>query len=218
MIPQMKMRGYGADYAVNVTSMAALIALLLPPSHNMIIYSISAGGKISIADLFTAGIIPGLLIGLSLMILVLFIARRDNFPKGEPITLREAGRIAVESLWGLLTVFIILGGIVGGIFTPTEAAAVGAFAAFVMLLCARQARGELGGKLVESLRNAVTTTVMILFTIASAWHMKIGMQVIIEDYVHDERLKLVLIIGNNFFSIVVALAAIYAVLKLSSGV
>ena len=58
MIPQMKARGYGADYAVNVTSMAALIALLLPPSHNMIIYSISAGGKISIADLFTAGVIP----------------------------------------------------------------------------------------------------------------------------------------------------------------
>ena len=62
MIPQMKARGYGADYAVNVTSMAALIALLLPPCHNMIIYSISAGGKISIADLFTAGIIPGLLL------------------------------------------------------------------------------------------------------------------------------------------------------------
>ena len=62
MIPQMKARGYGADYAVNVTSMAALIALLLPPSHNMIIYSISGGGRISIADLFTAGIIPGLLL------------------------------------------------------------------------------------------------------------------------------------------------------------
>ncbi|TIU14839.1 MAG: TRAP transporter large permease subunit, partial [Mesorhizobium sp.] len=68
MIPQMKARGYGADYAVNITSMAALIALLLPPSHNMIIYSISAGGKISIADLFTAGIIPGLLLALALMI------------------------------------------------------------------------------------------------------------------------------------------------------
>ena len=62
MIPQMKARGYGADYAVNVTSMAALIALLLPPSHNMIIYSLSGGGNISIADLFTAGIIPGLLL------------------------------------------------------------------------------------------------------------------------------------------------------------
>jgi succinate dehydrogenase / fumarate reductase membrane anchor subunit len=60
--------------------------------------------------------------------------------------------------------------------------------------------------------------VLILFTIASTWHMKIGMQVVIEDYVHDERLKLISIIGNNFFSIAVALAAIYAVLKLSSGV
>ena len=67
MIPQMKARGYGADYAVNVTSMAALIALLLPPSHNMIIYSISGGGRISIADLFTAGIIPGLLLALALV-------------------------------------------------------------------------------------------------------------------------------------------------------
>jgi TRAP-type C4-dicarboxylate transport system permease large subunit len=74
MIPQMKARGYGADYAVNVTSMAALIALLLPPSHNMIIYSISAGGKISIADLFTAGIMPGLLLAASLMVTAYFVA------------------------------------------------------------------------------------------------------------------------------------------------
>ena len=80
MIPQMKARGYGADYAVNVTSMAALIALLLPPSHNMIIYSISAGGKISIADLFTAGIIPGLLLALSLMVTAYFVARSRGYP------------------------------------------------------------------------------------------------------------------------------------------
>ena len=80
MIPQMKARGYGADYAVNVTSMAALIALLLPPSHNMIIYSISAGGKISIADLFTAGIIPGCFLPLSLMVTAYFVARSRGYP------------------------------------------------------------------------------------------------------------------------------------------
>ncbi|TPN74242.1 TRAP transporter large permease subunit, partial [Mesorhizobium sp. B1-1-5] len=74
MIPQMKARGYGADYAVNVTSMAALIALLLPPSQNMIIYSIAGGGKISIADLFTAGILPGLLFAASLMVTAYFVA------------------------------------------------------------------------------------------------------------------------------------------------
>ena len=84
MIPQMKQRGYGADYAVNVTSMAALIALLLPPSHNMIIYSISAGGKISIADLFTAGILPGLHYAAALMVTAYVVAlaaavRRNRF-------------------------------------------------------------------------------------------------------------------------------------------
>ena len=75
MIPQMKARGYGTDYAVNDTSMAALIALLLPPSHNMIIYSIAGGGRISIADLFTAGIIPGLMFAAALMITAYFVAR-----------------------------------------------------------------------------------------------------------------------------------------------
>src|SRR5688500_9081139 len=80
MIPQMKARGYGADYAVNVTSMAALIALLLPPSHNMIIYSIAAGGGLSIADLFTAGIIPGLLLALTLAVTAYFVARRRGYP------------------------------------------------------------------------------------------------------------------------------------------
>ena len=68
MIPQMKKRGYDADYAVNVTANAAIIALLIPPSHNMIIYSLSAGGNLSIADLFTAGIVPGLLLCAALMI------------------------------------------------------------------------------------------------------------------------------------------------------
>src|SRR5690606_3841019 len=80
MIPQMKARGYGADYAVNVTSMAALIALLLPPSHNMIIYSLAGGGRISIADLFTAGIIPGLLFAAALMITAYFVARKRGYP------------------------------------------------------------------------------------------------------------------------------------------
>jgi succinate dehydrogenase / fumarate reductase membrane anchor subunit len=70
----------------------------------------------------------------------------------------------------------------------------------------------------QILGSPFAAIVLILFTIASAWHMKIGMQVVIEDYVHDERLKLISIIGNNFFSIAVAMAAIYAVLKLSFGV
>jgi tripartite ATP-independent transporter DctM subunit len=134
MIPQMVKNGYPRLFAVNVTCAGSLQPLLIPPSHNAVIYSLAAGGFVPIGALFLAGVIPGLLIGISLMALVLVIARRDNFPKGEPISLRQAGRIVLESLWGLLTVFIILGGIIGGIFTPTEAAAVACVYAFIVTM------------------------------------------------------------------------------------
>ena len=83
MIPQMIKAGYPRLFAVNVTIAGSLQPLLIPPSHNAVIYSLAAGGTISVAHLFIAGIIPGLLLGLSLMILCFYIARRDNFPKGE---------------------------------------------------------------------------------------------------------------------------------------
>jgi succinate dehydrogenase / fumarate reductase membrane anchor subunit len=71
---------------------------------------------------------------------------------------------------------------------------------------------------VQILGSPLVAVIMILFVIASSWHMRIGMQVVIEDYVHDEKLKLVAIIANTFFSLAVGLASIYAILKLSSGV
>jgi tripartite ATP-independent transporter DctM subunit len=126
--------GYPRLFAVNVTCAGSLQPLLIPPSHNAVIYSLAAGGFVPVGALFLAGVIPGLLIGLSLMVLVLFIARRDNLPKGEVIGLREAGKIALQSLWGLLTIFIILGGILGGIFTPTESAAVACVYAFLVTM------------------------------------------------------------------------------------
>jgi len=98
MIPQMIKMGYPRLFAVNVTISGSLQPLLVPPSHNMIIYSIAAGGTISVAHLFMAGIIPALLLGLSLVILVLIIAHRDNFPKGEYVSLREAGKIALDAV------------------------------------------------------------------------------------------------------------------------
>jgi tripartite ATP-independent transporter DctM subunit len=134
MIPQMVKNGYPRLFAVNVTCAGSLQPLLIPPSHNAVIYSLAAGGFVPVGALFLAGVIPGLLIGLSLMVLVLFIARRDNLPKGEVIGLREAGKIALQSLWGLLTIFIILGGILGGIFTPTESAAVACVYAFLVTM------------------------------------------------------------------------------------
>ena len=134
MIPQMVKNGYPRLFAVNVTVSGSLQPLLIPPSHNAVIYSLAAGGTISVGALFMAGVIPGMLLGLSLMILVLIIARRRGYPKGEVITLRRALKIMVEAFWGLVTVFIIMGGIISGIFTPTESAAVACIYAFVITM------------------------------------------------------------------------------------
>jgi tripartite ATP-independent transporter DctM subunit len=134
MIPQMIRNGYPRLFAVNVTVAGSLQPLLIPPSHNAVIYSLAAGGFISIGDLFLAGAIPGLLLGLSLIVLCMIIARRNNFPKGELVSPRQAAKITVQAFWGLLTVFIILGGILGGVFTPTESAAVACIYAFVITM------------------------------------------------------------------------------------
>jgi tripartite ATP-independent transporter DctM subunit len=134
MIPQMIKNGYPRLFAVNVTCAGSLQPLLIPPSHNAVIYSLAAGGAISVGDLFLAGAIPGVLVGLCLMVLCLFVARRQNFPKGEPIPLRRVPGIMLDAFWGLLTVVIIMGGILSGVFTPTESAAVACIYAFLVTM------------------------------------------------------------------------------------
>ncbi|MER9364670.1 TRAP transporter large permease [Mesorhizobium sp. M0518] len=166
MIPQMKARGYGADYAVNVTSMAALIALLLPPSHNMIIYSISAGGKISIADLFTAGIIPGLLLALSLMITAYFVARSRGYPTEPFPGLTAVAHLFAVAVPGLLLIAIIFGGVRSGVFTATESSCVAViYALLVTVFVYRQMTWE---GFVHATHGAVRTTAMVLLIIGMA--------------------------------------------------
>jgi tripartite ATP-independent transporter DctM subunit len=166
MIPQMKQRGYGADYAVNVTSMAALIALLLPPSHNMIIYSISAGGKISIADLFTAGIIPGLLLAASLMVTAYFVARSRGYPTERFPGFTAVLHLGAVAIPGLLLIAIIFGGVRSGIFTATESSCIAViYALLVTILVYRQMTWE---GFVHATQGAVRTTAMVLLIIGMA--------------------------------------------------
>jgi tripartite ATP-independent transporter DctM subunit len=134
MIPQMIRAGYPRVFSTNVTICGSVQAILIPPSHNAVIYSLAAGGSISIAHLFLAGVFPGLLFGLCLTALVLITAHRRGFPKSEPVPLRQAVRIALDAVWGLVTIAIILGGILGGIFTATESAAVACLYAFVVTM------------------------------------------------------------------------------------
>jgi tripartite ATP-independent transporter DctM subunit len=134
LIPQMIKKGYPATFATNVTICGSVQAVLIPPSHNMVIYSLAAGGSVSIAHLFIGGVIPGLIFGFCLIVLCLLMSYRRGYPRDEPVTLRQAAKLALDAFWGLGTVFIILGGILSGIFTATESAAVACVYAFVVTM------------------------------------------------------------------------------------
>ena len=175
MIPQMIKNGYPRLFAVNVTISGSLQPLLVPPSHNMIIYSIAAGGTISVAHLFIGGIIPALLLGLSLIILVLIIAYRNEFPRGEIVPLREAVKIALDAIWGMITIAIILGGILSGIFTPTESGAVACIYAFlVTMFVYRDVKwSEIPKLIARVVRTVGMVMIMIGFSIAFGYMMAI---------------------------------------------
>jgi len=166
MIPQMKARGYGADYAVNVTSMAALIALLLPPSHNMIIYAISGGGRISIADLFTAGIIPGLLLAAALSVTAYLVARKRGYPTEAFPGFARVGRFLLEAIPGMLLIAIIFGGVRSGIFTATESSCIAVI--YALLVTMFVYRSMSFTDFIHATQQAVRTTAMVLLIIGMA--------------------------------------------------
>jgi tripartite ATP-independent transporter DctM subunit len=134
MIPQMEKAGFPRVFATNVTITASVQALLVPPSHNAVIFSLATGGSISIITLFMAGVVPGLLLGFSLIVLCLVIAYRDGHPQGIAMPAREAVKVTIDALWGLVTLVIILGGILWGVFTAIEAGAVACVWAFLVTM------------------------------------------------------------------------------------
>src|SRR6201988_1162774 len=111
MIPQMEKSGFPRVFATNVPISASVQALLVPPSHNAVIYSLATGGTISVISLFMAGVVPGLLLAVSLIILVLIMGYRNNHPRGVAVPMRDAVKIIIDAIWGLMTLVIILGGI-----------------------------------------------------------------------------------------------------------
>ncbi|XTZ39001.1 TRAP transporter large permease [Salmonella enterica] len=134
MIPEMDKKGYPRDFAAAVTASGSVQAILTPPSHNSVIYSLATGGTVSIAALFIAGILPGLLLSFTLMVMCVAFAHKRGYPKGERVPFRQALKIFAETLWGLMTVVIIMGGILSGIFTATESAAIACIWAFFVTM------------------------------------------------------------------------------------
>ncbi|KGF70863.1 C4-dicarboxylate ABC transporter permease [Hoeflea sp. BAL378] len=166
MIPQMKEKGYSVDYAVNVTVVSSIIALMLPPSHNMIIYSISAGGRLSIADLFTAGILPGLLLAVSLMVTAWFVARKAGYPTETFPGWLVFGQLFLNAIPGILLIVIIFGGVRSGIFTASESSCIAAVYALLVTTIAYRTMSWTG--FVEATKAAVRTTAMVLLVIGCA--------------------------------------------------
>ncbi|WP_299655733.1 TRAP transporter large permease [uncultured Tateyamaria sp.] len=166
LVPVMKEKGYDADYAVNVTVTSSIAGIIIPPSHNMIIFAIAAGGGISISKLFLAGVVPGILMCLCLAAAAYIVAVKrgysaEKFPGWAALVMAFLGAIP-----GLLTAVIIVGGVLSGVFTVTESGAFGAIYAFlVTLLVYRSITVE---KFKTAVIQSVRTTAMVMILIACA--------------------------------------------------
>ncbi len=165
LIPMMKEKGYDDDFSVGITVTSACQGVIIPPSHNMIIYSLAAGG-VSVGRLFLGGFIPGVLLGVGLMIVSYIFAIKRNYPKERKYTINEALQITKDAILGLFTAVIIIGGVISGVFTATESAAIAVVYAFIITFFVYR---EIPLKVFPRiLYNSLKTLAMVMALIAAA--------------------------------------------------
>ena len=165
IIPMMKEKGYDDDFTVALTVTSACQGVIIPPSHNMIIYSLAAGG-VSVGRLFLGGFIPGILLGVSLMILSYYYAVKRNYPKERKYSLKEALLITKDAFLGLFTAVLIMGGVISGVFTATESAAVAVVYTFFITFFVYK---EIPFRAMKGiLYNSLKTLAMVMSLIAAA--------------------------------------------------
>lgn len=168
MTPLMKKEGYDRDFSAAVNITAAPIGLLIPPSNIMVVYSLASGG-VSIAALFLAGYVPGLLLGLALMGVVAVVAKRRGYPLGEKVALQAAVRIFLGAVPSLLLIVLVMGGIILGWFTPTEASAIAVAYTFILsVLVYREIRWS---ELPKLLTDSAATTAIVLLLVGTSMGM-----------------------------------------------
>jgi tripartite ATP-independent transporter DctM subunit len=123
LIPMMREQGYDDEFSTNVTMTSSVEGLLIPPSHNMVMYAMVAG-SVSVGRLFLGGFIPGIFLGIALMIYSYYLAVKRRYPKGQPFNIKLVLKTGIDAIWGLVTVTIVVIGVVTGVFTATESAAI----------------------------------------------------------------------------------------------
>lgn len=166
LIPVMKKKGFGADYAVNVTVTSSIAGIMIPPSHNMILYVVAAGGGISVTKMFLAGVVPGVLMCLCLGIAAYWVAVRKNYPREDFPGFTALIVAAVAAVPGLFTAVIIVGGTLSGIFTVTESGAFGVI--YAIAITALAYRSLSLKDFWEAVRQSVRTTAMVMILVGSA--------------------------------------------------
>ncbi len=165
LIPMMHKQGYDKEFATAVTMTSSVQGMLIPPSHNMIIYAMAAGG-ISVSALFMAGIVPGVLLGVALMVFSYYLSVKRNYPKGTPFSFGNLCRALKKSIWGLGTVLIVVVGVVKGVFTATESAAIACVYALVISMVVYR---ELDGKeLLKVVKSSIKTLSTVLILISAS--------------------------------------------------
>jgi len=169
LVPVMKDKGYDADYAVNVTVTSSIAGIIIPPSHNMIIFALATGGAVSISKLFLAGVVPGVLMCICLAVTAYVVAvkrgyKAEKFPGWTMLAISFASAIP-----GLMTAVIIVGGVLSGVFTVTESGAFGAMYAFVVTLLVYRSITWTNFKMAVVSSVRTTSMVMILIGCAAAF-------------------------------------------------
>ncbi|TFG85002.1 MAG: TRAP transporter large permease [Spirochaetales bacterium] len=165
LIPMMKEKGYDDDFSVGITVTSACQGVIIPPSHNMIIYSLAAGG-VSVGRLFLGGFVPGVMLGVGLMIVSYVFAIKRGYPKERRYSWKEALVISKDAILGLLTAVIIMGGVISGVFTATESAAIAVVYAFFITFFVYR---EIPLKALKGiLYSALKTLAMVMALIAAA--------------------------------------------------
>ncbi|MEO1092502.1 MAG: TRAP transporter large permease [Pseudomonadota bacterium] len=166
LIPVMKKRGYDGDYAVNVTVTSSIAGIMIPPSHNMILYAVAAGGGISISKLFLAGVVPGVLMCGCLALAAYLVAVRRGYPRDAFPGFAVLLAAFVAAVPGLVTAVIIVGGVLSGVFTVTESGAVGVL--YALLITAVVYRSLSWDGFTLAVAKAVRTTALVMTLVGCA--------------------------------------------------
>jgi C4-dicarboxylate transporter, DctM subunit len=190
LIPAMKKDGYSDVYSVAVTAISSIIGPIIPPSIVFILYGALTGT--SVIALFLAGIVPGIMLGLSFIVVIHLQGKRLNFPVGEPTSLRLFGKTMIQSAFSMAVPLVILGGLLGGVFTPTESGAIASFLAmFAGFVLYRQLKGRhMWGILQSSALDTANVMILVATSTVFSW-------VLAAENIPTATAKLLLAISHN---------------------